>query len=246
MTVPFQGYQDWQPRVSPQSEDDLLYSNTNLPNGSPQSFTVTLNSKYVGIAVVIESPNFQNDMQVVVANQGTLKSQYQQAQILGAGVPGTFLFPMINFIGDTVKVTIVFTAALTGGSILIFGARDMPGLQVRPDGRMYPQGAVFADSFQNAVAGNFTIAGAPAAPSRFLILSAYLAGFGPNGALVAIFATINGANVHLLGVGYGPNSGGANSQTWPQGVLCDPGTDITGNNFNVSTSLSGVTYDVVV
>jgi len=241
MTVPFQGYQDWQPRVSPQSEDDLLYSNTNLPNGSPQSFTVTLNSKYVGIVVVVESPNFQNDMQVLVTNQGVLKSQFQQTQILGAGVPGTYLFPLVNFIGDTCKVTLVFTAALTGGTILIFGARDLPGIQVRSDGRLYPQNTLSQTVFMNGVATH-SLVGAPAAPNRLLIGSVFLSAVAGN-SLNSIRATVEGSYGDIFDcVG-----GTALSVTWAAGLLCDPGTGIDANQGNAAGfCYGGVTYDIVV
>lgn len=242
---PLQGYNDWQPRSVPQNQDDLLLSNTDLPNGSPQIFNVTLQNRYVGIVIVIESPNFQNDIQVNVQNTGVLNAQYSQTQILGVGVPGSYYFPMVNFIGDTIKVVIDFTASLLGGSIFIFGARSMPGIQVRPDGRLYSTNSLIAAASQVGI-GNGDVVFAPAAPARILVGAVNLCCVSSaGGAIGVVAATVEGTTINLIAISGAAAQYGA--QNWPSGVLCDPGTPVLVEvGTAAATIIANVQYDIVV
>jgi hypothetical protein len=224
--------------VSPQNQDDLLFQNAALPNGSPQTFTVTVDSQYVGIVVVLES-QAQNDVQVVCANTGVMGVQQQQAQIIGGSTaPSTFLFPLVNFIGDTVKITVTATASLLNGKIAIFGARSIPGVQQRPDGRAYPQNSNLANSAFGA-GGTTSLVPAPAAPSRIMIGSMMLAALGGTPNLVA---TVEGNTVVIL-IAVGP---GALNVTFPTGLLLDPATPLTYNGAAAGASNTSCTYDLVV
>ena len=242
-----QGWQDWQPRSSPQNQDDLLYKNLALPNGSPQSFTVTLDALYLGVMVVIESPG-QNDMQVIFDNQGLVGVQQQQTQILGgAGTPGTFFFPARNFLGDTVKITLSFTSALTGGQIAIYGVRSIPGIGMRADGRTHPLGSIWGGSQGVAAVGATTLVFASSAPSRFLIKSVSLAvGAGPNGNAAYLYGTL-GAAVAILASGVSGSAAGATMAIeWESGILLDPATGIVLQSSQATYIAAAVLYDIVV
>ncbi|MGH7747345.1 MAG: hypothetical protein ACREQ5_21695 [Candidatus Dormibacteria bacterium] len=240
------GWQDWQQRVSPFGQNDLLYSNNNLPNGSPQTFNVTLNALYQGLLVVVLSPN-QNDMQVLIDNDGFIGIGQQQTQIIGgADTPGQFLFPMLNFLGDTVAVTIVFTTTMLHGEIAIYGVRQLAGVELRTDGRPVPQNGLMAWLAAGA-AGTYALVGAPSAPTRVIIGSASVAG-APEAAGPAyrILATVEGATQPIL-VGLGAVGGPCQAQLeWTKGIVTDPGTQV-----GLQLSANGyaeamVTYDLVV
>ncbi|MGH3571177.1 MAG: hypothetical protein ACRDUW_05010 [Pseudonocardiaceae bacterium] len=238
------GWQDWQQRVSPFGQNDLLFSNSDTPNGSPQTFNVALNALYQALLVVILSPN-QNDMQVLIDNDGFIGVGFQQTQIIGgADTPGQFLFPMLNFLGDTVAVTIVFTTTMLHGEIAIYGVRQLTNLALRTDGRPYPQNGLI-NGIAAAGGGQVDLAPAPLAPTRVLIggvaLGAYAAAAGGYGQIVA---TVNGTDAVLLAVPTGASV--AVSQSWETGVLCDPGTKVYANvPAGAGSILATIQYDLV-
>lgn len=238
MTVPFQGYQDWQPRVSPQSEDDLLFSLNPIPGVALAPFHVTLNAKYVGVTIVFESPGAQG-VQVSVVNTGALSLSTQQFQFLGgAGAPGSYNFPLVNFIGDVLNISIVGSFTFHNGAVYVFGSRALTGIQTRPDGRPYPQNSQVA--FYNVIA-TAPIVAAPASPSRFLI--GLISIMGSNAATNAFLSISQNGAVVIVGQVQGVQN---LPLPFVAGLLCDPGTAITANFVAAQPASFNVSYDLVV
>lgn len=235
------GWPDFQPRVSPANQDDLLFDNINLPVGTAFTATVTLPAYYVGLQIVA-AVNPASTMQISLTPSELPTPAAGSIRATAGGlVPETFIFPARNLISETVQVTLIDANGVGGGALFVFGLRSLEGMPLRHDGRAYPIGDQ-TNTVQLAAAGFLTLIPAPVAPFRILLKHLTISVNAVNCVCwvsLVIRATGSDAMFTTWGVS-------TMVYTDPGGLLLFPGQPIVANQANAGSVNFVALYDVVI
>lgn len=144
-----------------------------------------------------------------------------------------------NNIGDTLQVTVQFAAAPpVGTTITVVGLTNAPPMNRRPDGRNFPEGALYQSS---AIVGAGVLTLIPAPTQAQRILLSYLT-MSCNGAGSSTDVTITGVTGHLVVL---EGLGSILFPIPPGGMLLDPGTAVSVNGVAGSNTFAAAAYDIV-
>jgi hypothetical protein len=221
---------------------------TSAVTGTHIHLTVKANKSYSGIIVMVHVKTGAQKPVVFQVIDTTASAGHGRAPTwsssLGAGHTGTAttfegVSACSNESGDTLFVTVWFTANPLGTyTVIVYGITSCP-VQVRPDGRSYPIGSRTAQASSGA-SGTTTLVAASASGLRIFVRSLDLLMLTNSAA--GISGTINGTTAALVQAA-GP---GATAISYESGLLLDPATSLVMYATAANGHAAAVVYDLVV